>query len=457
MTDSFDDDPLLGRARVESAPGRSPSVAASTVAAPVRSSGRARSIAWSVATIRAADEAMTFDDFAPHEDDPWGGVDHWVEPVEERAGRSSASIRGSLRIGAVGLVGVLMIPLALALREDADDGVRSETLADVDSTVATPALADPATTVVTVPITAAATAPVTAATPPLPRRRRRRAAHRRPAVSRSEPECAGTYTVIANDFWNRFPKTSGASVEEWLAANNATRDTPLYVGDELCIPPGAQAPAAATAADHEPPADDRSRRRRRRPATDAGAPTTAAPVVTPPPATAAAVPAAPPPPRARADAAARSTRRRAEAIIREVWPDELEERALTIARRESSLRPEVYNNTAATGCSNPLRASTATSWPRSASRRRETCSTPGRTSRRRTPVPAVRLVARGGPPTRLWLTAQRWQRVPIAGGRPVDSPLAPTALVAQWIEHLTTDQKVGGSTPSERGQKRPGQ
>ncbi len=24
------------------------------------------------------------------------------------------------------------------------------------------------------------------------------------------------------------------------------------------------------------------------------------------------------------------------------------------------------------------------------------------------------------------------------------------ALVAQWIEHLTTDQKVGGSNPSER-------
>ncbi len=25
-----------------------------------------------------------------------------------------------------------------------------------------------------------------------------------------------------------------------------------------------------------------------------------------------------------------------------------------------------------------------------------------------------------------------------------------SALVAQWIEHLTTDQKVGGSNPSER-------
>ena len=36
------------------------------------------------------------------------------------------------------------------------------------------------------------------------------------------PACAGTYTVVFNDFWNRFPASSGASVEEWLAANGAT-------------------------------------------------------------------------------------------------------------------------------------------------------------------------------------------------------------------------------------------
>src|SRR5262249_39813892 len=32
---------------------------------------------------------------------------------------------------------------------------------------------------------------------------------------------------------------------------------------------------------------------------------------------------------------------------------------------------------------------------------------------------------------------------------PCPTLLSP-ALVAQWIEHLTTDQKVGGSNPSER-------
>ncbi len=32
-----------------------------------------------------------------------------------------------------------------------------------------------------------------------------------------------------------------------------------------------------------------------------------------------------------------------EGIIRAVWPDELEERALVIAQRESGLRPDAYN------------------------------------------------------------------------------------------------------------------
>ena len=85
-----------------------------------------------------------------------------------------------------------------------------------------------------------------------------------------EPKCAGTYTVIANDYWNRFPKSSGASVQAWLAANNATADTPLYVGDELCIPVGATAPGpppttqapavvASPATTPTPVATDRSR------------------------------------------------------------------------------------------------------------------------------------------------------------------------------------------------------
>ncbi len=46
----------------------------------------------------------------------------------------------------------------------------------------------------------------------------------------------------------------------------------------------------------------------------------------------------------------------------------------------------------------------------------------------------------------------RWQAISGARRRTLDCPIALTApaLVAQRIEHLTTDQKVGGSNPSER-------
>ena len=37
----------------------------------------------------------------------------------------------------------------------------------------------------------------------------------------------------------------------------------------------------------------------------------------------------------------------------------------------------------------------------------------------------------------------------VSGGVALDTA---QALVAQWIEHLTTDQKVGGSSPSRRAE-----
>jgi hypothetical protein len=73
------------------------------------------------------------------------------------------------------------------------------------------------------------------------------------------------------------------------------------------------------------------------------APTTAAPppkpVATPPPTAAPATPAPPPPP----PVASAYTPAQVEAIIREVWPDDLEEQALAIAKRESKLIPTVRN------------------------------------------------------------------------------------------------------------------
>jgi hypothetical protein len=118
-------------------------------------------------------------------------------------------------------------------------------------------------------------------------------------------------------------------------------------------PPVVQTPAPTAAKAAAPPAT--AAPKKQAPATTAAkkqapatapkpAPTTAAPK--PAPTTAAPKPAptppaaapAPPPPAAKAYSAAE-----VEAIIREVWPDDLEEQALAIAKRESKLIPTSRN------------------------------------------------------------------------------------------------------------------
>src|SRR5688572_29214765 len=91
----------------------------------------------------------------PHADasDDWAPVDHWLEP-EPNQRRAAAAVDPRLvRIGAVALVGVLMIPVALALRED-EESVRADD-ARVATTVAPQLLAAPTATAVTVPPPAA--------------------------------------------------------------------------------------------------------------------------------------------------------------------------------------------------------------------------------------------------------------------------------------------------------------
>jgi hypothetical protein len=278
----------------------------------------------------------------------WSPVAHWVEPEPHHGPRLGSIDPRLVRIGAVVVAVVLAVPIALAMRSEPKEGLRAD--AGPATTIAAAALTVPPT-VAAAPTTPATVPPAPPAAAPAVKAARSgssASAGGAAAVERANPACGGIYTVIPNDYWNRFPKSSGASVAKWLAANDATADTPLYVGDKLCIPAGAKAPT--------PP-----------PMTDA--PTTAAPATTQAPAT---TPAAPPPPPVRAapttvapvvtqapappaprvlasPAAAAAAVPAAsdpavvEALIREIWPDDLEERALTIARRESHLTPSVHN------------------------------------------------------------------------------------------------------------------
>ena len=107
--------------------------------------------------------------------------------------------------------------------------------------------------------------------------------------------------------------------------NLAGLDTPIFPGDEICLPAGCDGPRAA-GRDHGPAGDRR--------ADDGSAPptTTVKPTTTT---------QAPPP--------APASTAQVQALIREIWPDELEERALQIAWRESNYKATAFNGSCCYG------------------------------------------------------------------------------------------------------------
>ena len=95
--------------------------------------------------------------------------------------------------------------------------------------------------------------------------------------------CTRYPTAKPNDSWSRIAARFNVGLGALLKMNSATADSAIFIGDSLCV--------------------------------------STQPVLTPPTQT--------------------YSRRQVVAIIREVWPDELEEMALFVARRESNLVPSV--------------------------------------------------------------------------------------------------------------------
>jgi LysM repeat protein len=122
-----------------------------------------------------------------------------------------------------------------------------------------------------------------------------------PAATGTGAGCASNYTVQPGDSWTLIAKKAKVKVSALYAANGATAQTPLYAGRSMCLPAGA-APA---------------------PTTTAAPPNTPAPTTTVPQKS--------------------YTKAEVEAIIRAVWPDDLEDKALAIAWRESNHKPGVRN------------------------------------------------------------------------------------------------------------------
>ena len=149
------------------------------------------------------------------------------------------------------------------------------------------------------------------------------------AVVAQQLVCAKKYDVVAGDYWILIAKKVSLSLKEVLAANNATTKTAIYPGRSVCLPSNASTPTTAAPPTTPAPATTV------KPSTTAPA-TTAKATTTTVKTTSTSTPAAAAPQTAYSKA-------EVEAIIRQVWPDDLEDEAVRIATRESNLKPAVRN------------------------------------------------------------------------------------------------------------------
>jgi hypothetical protein len=121
-----------------------------------------------------------------------------------------------------------------------------------------------------------------------------------PAGAKVATGCAKTYTVVPNDSWNRIASKVNVTMSLLLTANSAKTTTLLLIGDVICLPKSATTKDPSTALKLKPPAK-------------------------------------------------RYSVKQSTAIIREIWPDKLENKAIAIAKRESKLNAASYNGSCCLG------------------------------------------------------------------------------------------------------------
>ena len=151
------------------------------------------------------------------------------------------------------------------------------------------------------------------------------------------PACGKQYELAAGDYWIRIADAADVSLSDLLEVNDSTVDTLLVPGRSICLPVGASTPPPppttlpTTLATTVPATTVLAAPAARAPTTMA--PSRSAPSTVAPTSTTQATPARP----------AAVPVSQATAIIRQVWPDDLEERALEIAWRESNHKSNVNN------------------------------------------------------------------------------------------------------------------
>ena len=261
-------------------------------------------------------------------------------PVVQKVREATSLVDPMLRrSGLLLLVVALLVPVALSLRSEgtprtaqaeaaaavatlpvgaADTGVPADALAtpaeaadpfaniDIDALpAAVPVNPDPTPSAASVATADFATtpAPTTAASTTATS-----VVARNKVVAEAVPKavaCSNKYTVRRGDAWIVIAQRAKVTVKALLAANGATTKTALYPGRKICLPRGARVAAPPT--------------------------TTTAPKPKPTPTPTTTVPAR------------TYTKDQVRAIIRAVWPDNLEDEAIRIATRESNLVPTAGN------------------------------------------------------------------------------------------------------------------
>lgn len=277
---------------------------------------------------------------ADHDTDFWRDADHrYLERGRRRRKRVDPFYA---RVIALAVGGALLIPVALTLRHGggtnvlhtgpngggavAIPGIESSqpTTSDAASStaLATETVAPTVEASASLPAVAPESVSVTAA-PTTIRTSKAAPGTAAPATSRAtvaSRSCDDPYTVVSGDSWAGIAQRFGVKQAALLQSNGATAQTRLLPGDQLCLPAGAAlvtASGGGVASDPPPPTSA----------------TTEAPAVT--------TTDAP----STTDAPARGYGRdEVIAIIRSTWPDELEDRAIAVATRESNLIPTVRNS-----------------------------------------------------------------------------------------------------------------
>ena len=205
------------------------------------------------------------------------------------------------RLGLVAVAVALCIPVARALGDNSPAPVPSG--AGAAAVLEPGREPEPTTTVATLPVVVEVTEP-DATLEPAPQVVEAKVVVQPEAKT---PQCGAKFSVQLGDSWSLLADYAGVGTRELLQVNKANARTVIVPGDELCVPSGA---------------------RMRRPA----------PVVTTQPARRASSPKP-----VVVVAAKRFTVAQSTQIIRDVFPDALEKRALEIVQRESHTNAAAYN------------------------------------------------------------------------------------------------------------------